>query len=50
LHGKLPWAAGWVNVTNDLIWLVPFIVILLRVYQANRTTSSKPDDAARVKG
>lgn len=29
LRGRLPWIAGWVNVTNDLIWLVPFALILL---------------------
>lgn len=27
-HGALPWAFGWVNVTNDLLWLVPFALIL----------------------
>lgn len=26
--GNLPWRAGWVNVTNDLIWLIPFALIL----------------------
>ncbi|MDJ1495420.1 alkyl hydroperoxide reductase [Cytophagaceae bacterium DM2B3-1] len=26
--GELPWVFGWVNVTNDLIWLVPFAIIL----------------------
>lgn len=24
LRGTLPWAFGWVNVTNDLIWLPAF--------------------------
>ncbi len=28
LHGRLPWAFGWNNVTNDLIWLIPFALIL----------------------
>jgi len=28
LRGQLPWSAGWVNVTNDLIWLIPFALIL----------------------
>ncbi|MFT6575589.1 MAG: hypothetical protein ACJA16_003793 [Akkermansiaceae bacterium] len=27
-QGELPWAAGWLNVFNDLIWLVPFAMIL----------------------
>lgn len=26
--GDLPWAFGWTNVTNDLIWWVPFSLIL----------------------
>ena len=25
---EIPWQAGWLNVFNDLIWLVPFAVIL----------------------
>lgn len=28
LEGRLPWVAGWVNVTNDLIWWIPFAGIL----------------------
>lgn len=28
MRGDLPWMAGWLNVTNDLIWLVPFALIL----------------------
>ncbi len=35
-EGKLPWSFGWINVTNDLIWLVPFAVILYRAYQFHR--------------
>lgn len=27
-QGEIPWAAGWINITNDLIWLVPFAMIL----------------------
>ncbi len=27
-QGDLPWAAGWLNIFNDLIWLVPFAMIL----------------------
>lgn len=29
VRGRLPWIAGLVNVTNDLIWLVPFALILV---------------------
>lgn len=35
LTGKLPWAFGWINVTNDLIWWIPFTVILLRARRHN---------------
>jgi hypothetical protein len=34
LHGRLPWVAGWLNLTNDLVWWVPFTVILWRARQA----------------
>ncbi len=27
-QGDLPWQAGWMIVFNDLIWLVPFVMIL----------------------
>jgi len=30
LRGELPWRCGWVNVTNDLIWWIPFALILWR--------------------
>ena len=32
-QGQLAWAFGWVNVTNDLIWLIPFALILRYAYQ-----------------
>lgn len=25
VHGDLPWSFGWINVTNDIIWLPAFI-------------------------
>lgn len=34
--GELPWAFGWVNVTNDLIWLVPFAIILYYIWMQER--------------
>jgi small multidrug resistance pump len=40
LQGKLSWSFGWVNVTNDLIWLVPFTLILYRAYQINKRNNS----------
>ena len=30
MQGRIPWSFGWVNVTNDLIWWVPFWLILLQ--------------------
>lgn len=38
-HGRLPWIAGWVNVTNDLIWLVPFGLILKYAREVERPGS-----------
>jgi hypothetical protein len=32
--GELPWIAGLVNITNDLIWWLPFALILRRAYLA----------------
>lgn len=32
LAGRIPWKAGWTIVTNDLIWLVPFGLILHGAY------------------
>jgi hypothetical protein len=34
--GTWPWRMGWINITNDLIWLVPFAVILYRAWQFER--------------
>lgn len=34
MQGHFPWAMGWVNVTNDLIWLVPFALILKGAHDA----------------
>ncbi len=36
--GGWPLRMGWLNVTNDLIWLVPFALILYRAYQHERAT------------
>ena len=32
-RGDWPWAFGWINVTNDLIWLAPFAWILYAAYK-----------------
>ena len=33
----ISWAFGWTILTNDLIWWVPFGLILLRAWQGRRT-------------
>jgi hypothetical protein len=35
-RGRVPPAAGWLCVTNDLIWWVPFALILWRVHSSKR--------------
>jgi small multidrug resistance pump len=35
--GRLPWKAGWMNVANDLIWWVPFTLILLAARRAGKS-------------
>jgi peroxiredoxin len=34
-HGRLPWNAGWTLVTNDLIWWIPFALILGHAYRSS---------------
>lgn len=34
LTGALPWRFGLNNLTNDVIWWIPFAMILYRAYQA----------------
>ncbi len=36
LTDQLPWRCGWLIVTNDLIWWVPFASILLAARRAHR--------------
>lgn len=33
IAGRLPWNFGLINVTNDLVWLVPFALILVAAYR-----------------
>lgn len=61
LGGRMPWKFGIVNVFNDLIWWVPFLLILRgawRAYQADSGTAGvevldqngqKIDDLSREK-
>ena len=36
IKGELPWAFGWVNVTNDLIWLPAFVPFAIAVWLAGK--------------
>lgn len=42
LRGRFPLAAGWTILTNDLIWWVPFGLILWHAYQAHRSPGVFP--------
>ncbi len=36
LRSRLPWRAGWMLVTNDLLWWLPFGLILWNAHKAAR--------------
>jgi len=38
-NGVWPWRMGWINVTNDLIWLAPFILILSYAYRTEKQST-----------
>jgi hypothetical protein len=40
-HGAWPWVAGWTILANDLIWWLPFTLILYHSWQYHRKTSSR---------
>jgi len=40
-HGELPWTVGWMILTNDLIWWLPFTAILI---EAARSRDANRDD------
>jgi small multidrug resistance pump len=42
--GRFPLAMGLTIVTNDLIWWVPFGVILWKAFQSNRVHSESPPE------
>lgn len=31
--GRMPWGFGWINVTNDLIWLPAFVAFGLKLHR-----------------
>ncbi len=39
LAGRFPLKAGVTNITNDLIWWVPFIIILFKAYKFHKSSS-----------
>jgi hypothetical protein len=53
LGGELPWIAGWVNVTNDLIWWIPFALILWYAWSqsstSQATTTHRDHDTTRTR-
>ncbi len=40
LKGDLPWSFGWINVTNDLIWLPAFIAFAMKARRISNHVSS----------
>ena len=46
LRGTLPWIMGWTILTNDLIWWVPFGMILCRAWQRRRLSPEGSPGAA----
>lgn len=46
LKGDLPWAAGFVNVTNDLIWLIPFAIILWNAFRYHNSLPTLESDVS----
>lgn len=39
-QGQLPWSMGWTLLTNDLLWWVPFTLILLHAARVYRRSAS----------
>jgi hypothetical protein len=36
MRGELPWRAGWTILTNDLIWWIPFTLILIKALKVEK--------------
>jgi peroxiredoxin len=43
IQGKFPWIFGLHNLTNDIIWLVPFGIILYQVFRKAQETGTDHD-------
>ncbi|MFM1872981.1 MAG: hypothetical protein RL398_2403 [Planctomycetota bacterium] len=37
MRGDLPWQAGWIILSNDLVWWLPFTALLLAARRAARS-------------
>ena len=49
LHDRLPWTTAWTNLLNDLVWWVPFGLILYRAYRASRDEQREPPPGGPAK-
>lgn len=45
-RGELPWIAGLTILTNDLMWWIPFTMILARTWQIYRRTVVPGNDGS----
>ena len=41
MDGRLPWRAGWTIVTNDLIWWLPFVMVLRAAWRQSKVASTE---------
>lgn len=46
--GNLPWVAGWTLLTNDLVWWIPFALILYRAYHNDTPSSPVPINTTKT--
>jgi hypothetical protein len=44
ITGRLPWSFGWINVTNDVIWLPTFFSFAWQVYKREQLKRSSEED------
>jgi len=43
ISGELPWIFGLINIFNDLIWLIPFSLIVSKTYQLEKLQHSSTE-------
>ena len=41
MDGRLPWRAGWTILSNDLIWWLPFGVMLAAAWRQSKVASNE---------